>query len=89
MARRLRILHVVLSLCFLVRLSGTKAYVPQSPWIQSGKIKDAILFGKQMDTIRYNNVLDACALKKDLELFPYGDETGIGGRGLTLSGGKK
>jgi len=89
MARRLRILHVVLSLCFLVSLSGTKAYVPESPWIQSGKIKDAILFGKQMDTIRYNSVLDACALKKDLELFPYGDGTDIGERGLNLSGGQK
>lgn len=72
-----------------VSLSGTKAYVPQSPWIQSGKIKDPILFGKQMDTIRYNSVLDACALKKELELFPYGDETDIGERGLNLSGGQK
>lgn len=72
-----------------VSLSGTKAYVPQSPWIQSGKIKDAVLFGKQMDTIRYNSVLDACALKKELELFPYGDETDIGERGLNLSGGQK
>lgn len=72
-----------------VNLSGTKAYVPQSPWIQSGKIKDAILFGKQMDNIRYNSVLEACALKKDLELFPYGDETDIGERGLNLSGGQK
>lgn len=72
-----------------VSLSGTKAYVPQSPWIQSGKIKDAILFGKQMDNIRYNSVLEACALKKDLELFPYGDETDIGERGINLSGGQK
>lgn len=70
-------------------LSGSKAYVPQSPWIQSGKIKDTILFGNPMDKIRYNSVLQACALKKDLELFPYGDETDIGERGLNLSGGQK
>ncbi len=42
-----------------------------------------------MDTIRYNSVLDACALKKDLELFPCGDGTNIGERGLNLSGGQK
>eukprot|EP00253_Pinus_taeda_P001812 PITA_01812 len=42
-----------------------------------------------MDTIRYNSVLDAYALKKDLELFPYGDGTDIGERGLNLSGGQK
>eukprot|EP01018_Ginkgo_biloba_P024389 Gb_38867 [translate_table: standard] len=72
-----------------VRISGTKAYVPQSPWIQSGKIEDTILFGKQMDRIRYESVLQACSLKKDLELFPYGDQTDIGERGINLSGGQK
>lgn len=72
-----------------VRVSGTKAYVAQSPWIQSGKIEENILFGKQMDRVKYENALEACALKKDLELFPYGDQTEIGERGINLSGGQK
>ncbi|XP_043693115.1 ABC transporter C family member 7-like [Telopea speciosissima] len=38
------------------RLNGTKAYVAQSPWIQSGKIIDNILFGKEMDK---ESVVDA------------------------------
>ena len=72
-----------------VKLCGTKAYVAQLPWIQSGKIKDNILFGKEMDIERYERVLEACALKKDLEILPFGDETVIGERGINLSGGQK
>lgn len=72
-----------------VRVSGAKAYVAQSPWIQSGKIEENILFGKQMERVKYECVLEACALKKDLELFPYGDQTEIGERGINLSGGQK
>ncbi|XP_042497599.1 ABC transporter C family member 3-like [Macadamia integrifolia] len=72
-----------------IKLNGTKAYVPQSPWIQSGKIVDNILFGKEMDMERYNMILEACSLKKDLELFAFGDQTIIGERGINLSGGQK
>lgn len=71
------------------RISGSKAYVPQSAWIQSGKIVDNILFGREMDNERYNRVLEACSLKKDLEIFSFGDETIIGERGINLSGGQK
>ncbi|XP_059662406.1 ABC transporter C family member 3-like isoform X1 [Cornus florida] len=72
-----------------VKLSGTKAYVAQSPWIQSGKIEDNILFGKEMDREKYEQVLDACCLKKDLEILSFGDQTVIGERGINLSGGQK
>ncbi|XP_057844849.2 putative ABC transporter C family member 15 isoform X2 [Cryptomeria japonica] len=73
----------------VVKISGTKAYVSQSPWIPSGKIRDNVLFGKEWDKTRYESVLQACAFKKDLELFPYGDQTEIGERGINLSGGQK
>ncbi|XAR55403.1 Xenobiotic-transporting ATPase [Bertholletia excelsa] len=72
-----------------LKLGGTKAYVAQSPWIQSGKIEDNILFGKEMDRERYQMVLEACSLKKDLEILPFGDQTIIGERGINLSGGQK
>ncbi|XP_056698803.1 ABC transporter C family member 3 [Spinacia oleracea] len=72
-----------------LRLSGSKAYVPQSPWIQSGKIVDNILFGQEMDHERYDRVLEACSLKKDLEILSFGDQTVIGERGINLSGGQK
>ncbi|KVE53413.1 hypothetical protein Ccrd_023957, partial [Cynara cardunculus var. scolymus] len=72
-----------------VKLSGTRAYVGQSPWIQSGKIEENILFGKEMDRKRYDKVLEACSLKKDLEILSFGDQTVIGERGVNLSGGQK
>ncbi|XP_009354560.2 ABC transporter C family member 3 [Pyrus x bretschneideri] len=72
-----------------LKLCGTKAYVSQSPWIQSGKIEENILFGKQMDRGSYDRVLEACSLKKDLEVLSFGDQTVIGERGINLSGGQK
>ncbi|KAL2316666.1 hypothetical protein Fmac_030542 [Flemingia macrophylla] len=73
----------------ILKVCGTKAYVAQSPWIQSGKIEDNILFGKHMDRERYEKVLEACSLKKDLEVLSFGDQTIIGERGINLSGGQK
>lgn len=72
-----------------VRVCGSAAYVSQSAWIQSGNIEDNILFGSPMDKAKYKNVLHACSLKKDLELFSHGDQTIIGDRGINLSGGQK
>ncbi|KAI3894632.1 hypothetical protein MKW92_011076, partial [Papaver armeniacum] len=72
-----------------VKVSGTKAFVAQSPWIQSGKIEENILFGKEMDRDMYDRVLEACSLKKDLEILSFGDQTVIGERGINLSGGQK
>ncbi|XP_042495750.1 ABC transporter C family member 3-like [Macadamia integrifolia] len=72
-----------------IKLYGIKAYVSQSPWIQSGNIVDNILFGKEMNQERYEMILEACSLKKDLELFTFGDQTVIGERGINLSGGQK
>ncbi|KAJ0890202.1 putative ABC-type xenobiotic transporter [Helianthus annuus] len=37
----------------------------------------------------YKRTLQACSLKKDLELFSHGDQTIIGDRGINLSGGQK
>ncbi|XP_058788045.1 ABC transporter C family member 3-like isoform X4 [Vicia villosa] len=72
-----------------LKVCGTKAYVSQSPWIQSGKIEENILFGREMDREKYEKVLEACSLKKDLEVLPFGDQTIIGEKGINLSGGQK
>ncbi|KAL2922153.1 ABC transporter C family member 10 [Bienertia sinuspersici] len=65
------------------------AYVSQTAWIQTGTIRENILFGSAMDGLRYEDTLWRCSLVKDLELLPYGDVTEIGERGVNLSGGQK
>ncbi|KAK1668174.1 hypothetical protein QYE76_056333 [Lolium multiflorum] len=83
------ILGEVPKLAGVVKTCGTIAYVSQSAWIQSSKVQENILFGKQMDCEKYDRVLELCSLKKDLENFPLGDQTVIGERGINLSGGQK
>ncbi|VAH82613.1 unnamed protein product [Triticum turgidum subsp. durum] len=68
---------------------GSRAYVPQSAWIQTGTIQDNVLFGKAMDRSLYEEVLQGCALDRDLELWANGDMTVVGERGVNLSGGQK
>jgi ABC-type transport system involved in Fe-S cluster assembly fused permease/ATPase subunit len=34
-------------------------------------------------------VCKVCALERDLSLFPYGDKTVVGERGVSLSGGQR
>ncbi|KAL3356244.1 hypothetical protein AABB24_017098 [Solanum stoloniferum] len=73
----------------IVKISGEVAYVPQSPWILTGNIKENVLFGKPYESVKYDTTVEACALKKDFELFPAGDLTEIGERGINMSGGQK
>ena len=50
----------------------------QQAWIQNATLRDNILFGKDYDHEKYEKVLEACALKPDLEILPGGDMTEIG-----------
>ncbi|XP_055282538.1 ATP-binding cassette sub-family C member 4 isoform X2 [Moschus berezovskii] len=72
-----------------VSVHGRIAYVSQQPWVFSGTVRSNILFGKKYEKERYEKVIKACALKKDLQLLEDGDLTVIGDRGTTLSGGQK
>ncbi|XP_061642245.1 ATP-binding cassette sub-family C member 4-like isoform X2 [Phyllopteryx taeniolatus] len=68
---------------------GQLNYASQQPWVFPGTIRSNILFGRVLNPQKYERVLKACALKKDLELLPDGDLTLIGDKGGTLSGGQK
>lgn len=65
------------------------SYVAQSTWLQNASVKDNILFGSPYEEKRYQTVIEACGLLTDLENLEDGDETEIGERGTTLSGGQK
>ena len=70
-------------------LDSALAFVAQIPWIENATIKENILFGLPFDSSRYKKVLKCCALKKDLEILPDGDQTDIGANGINLSGGQR
>uniref|UniRef100_A0A8C0KFV6 ATP-binding cassette sub-family C member 10 n=1 Tax=Canis lupus dingo TaxID=286419 RepID=A0A8C0KFV6_CANLU len=61
----------------------------QEPWIQFATIRDNILFGKTFDAQLYKEVIEACALTDDLHILPAGDQTEVGEKGVTLSGGQR
>uniref|UniRef100_A0A3Q1HYV3 Multidrug resistance-associated protein 4 n=1 Tax=Anabas testudineus TaxID=64144 RepID=A0A3Q1HYV3_ANATE len=73
----------------VLKVKGQLTYAAQQPWVYPGTIRSNILFGKELDIQKYERVIKACALKRDLELLPDGDLTLIGDRGATLSGGQK
>ncbi|XP_022721513.1 ABC transporter C family member 8-like isoform X3 [Durio zibethinus] len=72
-----------------VHMFGSIAYVSQTSWIQSGTIRDNIIYGKPMDAHKYEKAIKVCALDKDINSFDHGDLTEIGQRGINMSGGQK
>lgn len=64
-------------------------FVSQNPWIEGGTVRDNILFGLEFNRLRYRKVLRACALEKDLQLLADGDQTEVGPKGVSLSGGQR
>ncbi|XP_044727746.1 ATP-binding cassette sub-family C member 4-like [Chrysoperla carnea] len=70
-------------------ISGTVSYSSQDPWLFSGSIRNNILFGLSYNENKYKDVIEACSLTKDLLQFPYGDQTIVGDKGASLSGGQR
>ncbi|KAI0085657.1 multidrug resistance-associated ABC transporter [Irpex rosettiformis] len=83
--------YIPLDTTSLVSLPRDKgiAYHAQESWVLNETIKNNILFGSPFDSERYAKVIKQCALERDLDLFEVGDETEVGERGVTLSGGQK
>ncbi|XVE74843.1 hypothetical protein DITRI_Ditri12bG0050900 [Diplodiscus trichospermus] len=73
----------------VIKVYGKKAYVPQRSWVQTGTIRENILFGKDMNNAFYEQVLEACALNQDIEMWTNKDMSVVGERGMNLSGGQK
>uniref|UniRef100_A0AAX7SGG0 ATP binding cassette subfamily C member 4 n=1 Tax=Astatotilapia calliptera TaxID=8154 RepID=A0AAX7SGG0_ASTCA len=73
----------------VIKVKGELTYTSQQPWILPGTIRSNILFGKELNLKKYDRVLRACALKRDMDLLPGGDLAIVGDRGANLSGGQK
>ena len=61
------------------------SYAAQTPWLRHQSIRENILFGSPYDEERYNQVVECCALKPDLDILEDGDSTEIGVRCVVLS----
>lgn len=70
------------------QVQGSISYCCE-PWIQNATVRENILFGREFDRDKYNDVITCCSLWKDLEEMEYSDFTEVGERGITLSGGQK
>ncbi|KAL3318408.1 Multidrug resistance-associated protein 4 [Cichlidogyrus casuarinus] len=73
----------------IVFRSESIAYLPQTPWIFPGSIKENVLAGLPFDQARYKKVLEVTTLNSDCKRLVRGDATLVGERGISLSGGQK
>jgi len=83
-------------------VKGTLGTFVQSPFILNDTVRNNILFGhaplskgskgggsEKIDEERYKLAVEVSCLSHDFALLPHGDQTEIGEKGITLSGGQK
>lgn len=75
----------------VVRPARTNAFAisTQDAWLEQNTILENIVFGEPFDEDRFDQVVEACALKPDLARWEAGEHTEIGERGISLSGGQR
>lgn len=72
-----------------INIHGSIAYCSQNSWIINGSVKDNIVFGFPFDKLLYDKTIKVCELLTDLNSFPLGDQTLVGEKGISLSGGQR
>lgn len=64
-------------------------YCDQDVWLPNLTLQDTVISKYPMDTERYTQVINACALDHDITQFAQGHDTLIGPNGSKLSGGQR
>ena len=72
-----------------VELRGRVALCTQQPWLITGTLKENVIFGQAYDEAKFWSVMESCGLMPDLDQLPAAEETGIGEKGINISGGQK
>ena len=72
-----------------LEVNGSIAYTAQNPWIRNRNIRENILYDLPFDLDKYVDTVQYCEFERDIGLQREGDQTLIGDRGVTLSGGQK
>lgn len=72
-----------------LQVHGALSYANQESFIFEGSIRSNILFTEEYDEKRFSEVVSVCGLIKDFDIFEHGDQTLVGERGISLSGGQK
>lgn len=65
-----------------IDLNGRISYAAQQPFILNATFRENILFGSDFDKSRYEQAIDACCLRPDIEKLGAGELTQIGERGV-------
>ena len=74
---------------FVYVSSREMSYCDQSAWLYNATAQQNIIGVCDFDPLWYETVVNACALQKDMEDLPLGDQTVLGSRGIAISGGQK
>ncbi|KAK2877316.1 hypothetical protein FQN49_001243 [Arthroderma sp. PD_2] len=73
----------------MTSLTESVAYCAQEAWLVNNTIQENIIFASSYDENRYQAVIKACSLERDLQILDSGDQTLVGEKGISLSGGQK
>jgi len=64
------------------------AFCDQTPWHMNGTVQESIIGVSPFEEAWYSTVVYACALNEDFLQLSKGDQTPIGSKGISLSGGQ-
>jgi ABC-type bacteriocin/lantibiotic exporter with double-glycine peptidase domain len=65
------------------------AYCAQTAWLMNATVQQNIIGDGTFDPQWYHTVIESCDLSKDISTMSNGDQTRVGSKGISLSGGQR